>query len=113
MRGGPSPSAAMSHTGRVLLVPSTREGWEKVTENAVPCVIVRHVTQDKPYKPYYEVDSPWLEANYPELAQTLGWRWHWPAAEIRDDNTREMQSGDIPSLPPPAQTDMTGSTLYE
>ena len=78
----------MAHTGRVLLVPRTREGWDEVVEDTVPCVIGKYVFQSGKYEPYYEVDSPYLLIKYPCLAVKLGWRWEWPADDRRDGRAR-------------------------
>ena len=76
-----SMSSRGQHSGRVLLVQNTREGWESITEaDGIPCLIGKYVHQDGgEYLPYYEVDSPYLEFHYPMLAEKLGWRWFWPA----------------------------------
>ena len=91
-------SARGQHSGRVLLVQNTREGWESITEaDGIPCLIGKYVHQDGgEYLPYYEVDSPYLEFHYPMLAEKLGWRWFWPADEMDIMTLRDRMVGDVP-----------------
>ena len=83
--------------GDVVLVPRTRPGWGAVREPAVPALIVSDlIEQPPPYAAYFEIDSPWLLEHYAELATALGWRWHWPAAELAQLPSRERREGDVP-----------------
>ena len=61
----------------------------------MPCLIGRFV-QSARAGPYYEVDSPYMAENLPELAAELGCSWMWKAEDLQDQTTREIQEGDNP-----------------
>ena len=95
-----SPMAAAQHamaatqlTGRVLLVPRTRDGWGAVVEDHIPALIGRLIRQPAPYEDFYEVDSPYLLFHYEQVTKKLGWRWHWPVSDIAKGTTHELAEG--------------------
>ena len=91
------PPTEGEHSGAVLLVPPTREGWESVQE-PVPCIVGGYFRQSSPYVSYYHVDSPYLGVHYPELATQFGISWEW----AEDDGfgfygMRPIEEGDVPA----------------
>ena len=78
-------------SGRVLLVPTTRDGWEAAADEYthIPCLIGARHEQEAPYKTYYDVDSPFLCDKFPAIASRLGWRWHWPEQEMATSDVRD------------------------
>ena len=77
--------------GLVAMIPSTRPGWEVVTA-PVPCLIGKFHRLNKQHVAFYDVDSPFLSVNYPELVAELGDSWEWPAEDLCQQTVRMFHS---------------------
>ena len=77
--------------GLVAMIPSTRPGWEVVTA-PVPCLIGKFHRLNKQHVAFYDVDSPFLSVNYPELVAELGDSWEWPAEDLCKQTVRMFHS---------------------